>query len=218
MIGAEVKKLLVSLLAPAAVMMGIVVLPPTAWSDVCTPPPFGAGIPQCEVQKMQPVPYGAWHTKGWAYYCTGDHPFYWGLQQGFIGSYNWDESGFTGTENEFYDGPNKFDGTFTNWNFSQQNLTVELACSAVPQPGIQGCSTTGGPVGDPGCPQSNIQNHCTGGSLPLCMQTYTETCSTGVSYDCSIVDGIAWCLQCSAGSEPHPSKRALELIGTPKRK
>lgn len=191
-------------------IMTAMIAPGLARADVCTDsggyniPP----VPQCEVQTKAPVPYDFWQTQGWAYYCTGDHPYFWGLQEGYIGTYTWAESGFTGTQNEFYEGPNKLDATFTNWK-TAQNLTVSLACSAQPQPDIQGCTTTGGPVRDPGCPQANIQNHCSGGSLPLCMQTYTETCSSGVEYDCSAVFGAEWCLQCAPGSKAGPSKRAI---------
>src|ERR1700761_1293124 len=42
------------------------------WAEVCS------GVPQCEQQQQAAVSYNADQTRGWAYYCTGDHPYYWG--------------------------------------------------------------------------------------------------------------------------------------------
>jgi hypothetical protein len=179
--------------------------------DVCLTASNGTGdpIPNCEVQTQAPVPYGRAETQGWAYYCTGDHPYYWGYPYaGYVGSYTWKEDGFTGTANWFAEAPSKFDGTFTNW-YGAQDLTVSLACSSTPQPDVQGCQTVGDPVRDPGCPQANIHNYCSNaGGMPVCFQTFTETCSSGVSYDCSAQFGLISCNQCASGSKPTLSKRA----------
>jgi hypothetical protein len=53
-----------------------------------------------------------------------------------------------------------------------------------------------GPFDDPGCPQSNIQNHCNSGLPPICFQNFTETCSNGTRYLCTADIGIVWCYQC----------------------
>ena len=62
---------------------GFLLLPALASAqelNVCLTASNGSGdpIPNCEVQTQAPVPYGRAETKGWAYYCTGDHPYYWG--------------------------------------------------------------------------------------------------------------------------------------------
>ncbi|WP_027136233.1 hypothetical protein [Geminicoccus roseus] len=193
---------------------GLLLLPAPAGAqdvDVCLTASNGTGdpIPNCEVQVQKPVPYGRAETQGWAYYCTGDHPYYWGYPYaGYIGSYAWKESGFTGTANWFAQAPNKFDGTFTNW-YGAQDLTVSLACSSTPQPDVQNCQIVGDPVGDPGCPEANIHNFCiTSGGVSVCFQTFTQTCSNGVSYDCNAQFGIVSCSRCATGSKPTLSKRA----------
>ena len=167
-------------------------------------------IPDCEVQTMAPVGYGGWESKTWAYYCTGDHPYYWGYAySGYAGSFNWNQSGFTGLENIWGGSPSSFDGEFTNWNVYGTQLTVNLACSSEAQPDVAGCPTVGNPVADPGCPQSNIHNYCSSaGGIPVCFQTYTESCSSGTSYDCNAQFGVTWCNQCAAGSKPVLSRRA----------
>jgi hypothetical protein len=39
---------------------------------------IGDGVPDCQEQVQAPVSYTGWQTQGWAYYCTGDHPYFWG--------------------------------------------------------------------------------------------------------------------------------------------
>jgi hypothetical protein len=110
------------------------------------------------VQTQAPVQYGPWETKGWAYYCTGDH----------------------------------------------------LACSSTPPPELQNCKPADNPVFDPGCPRGNIHNYCqfTSCAPPVCLTTYTETCSGGGGYDCHAEFGRSACSRCAAGSKPTLSKRA----------
>jgi hypothetical protein len=99
-------------------------------------------IPDCLLQVQAPVSYTGWQTQGWAYYCTGDHPYFWGLRQsGACGSVSFDNSCFSVTENAFAETtPSKFDATITNWCLNTQSITVTLACSAqAPPPGPQPC-------------------------------------------------------------------------------
>ena len=180
--------------------------------DVCQASGNGTGqqIPNCEVQTMAPVSYGFWETKSWAYYCTGDHPYYWGAEwSGYVTSFNWNQSGYTGVENPFSETPGSFDGSFTRWQLFTDPLTVNLACSSQAQPDVQGCQSNGaGPVGDPGCPQANVHNYCSRGPVPVCFQTFTESCTNGASYDCNDQFGVIWCNQCAEGSQPRLSIRA----------
>src|SRR6187431_2440384 len=56
------------------------------------------GVPFCETQQQAPVHYWSWQTSGWAYYCSGDHPYYWNNGQstlGFGNNFTWDNSCFS---------------------------------------------------------------------------------------------------------------------------
>ena len=47
--------------------------------DACTQTSFGVvivAVPNCQSQLQAPISYSAWQTQGWAYYCTGDHPYF----------------------------------------------------------------------------------------------------------------------------------------------
>lgn len=166
-------------------------------ADVCDPDPFGNPIPDCEPQVQKPVTYSTWKTSGWAYYCTGNRPYFWGLRENQVGAFTWDNSCFSVTENVFYDDFNKLDVTATNW-CRVQELTVTMACSGAPPPSFRKCGTEGEQVGDPGCPQTNIQNHCSSGLPSFCAQTYDEICSDGTKWSCTNTFGIAWCLKCAS--------------------
>jgi hypothetical protein len=162
-------------------------------------PYFNGDIPDCEPQVQAPVQYSGWETQGWAYYCTGDHPYYWGLSySNFAGNYTWDNSCFSGIQNEFFeDQPNKFDATFTNWCLDTQSIVVTLGCSKQPPPGYGAtCSYSGGPVSDPGCAQSNVQNHCSATNPPVCFQTFSETCGDNSKYTCTTDLLVTWCYKC----------------------
>lgn len=61
------------LLAVASLIMTTVA--DSAGAAVCD------GVPSCQPQVMAPVRYKGWETRGWAYYCSGDHPDYFGLSK-----------------------------------------------------------------------------------------------------------------------------------------
>lgn len=180
--------------------VALALAPSLSWATPCDPgdtPP----IPNCELQVQAPVPYTGWETQTYDYYCTGDHPFFWGIGTSYyILNWTWDNSCFSGIENYFGEVgvfPNKFSGTFTNWCLKDEDIVVTLGCSSTPPPGYgPTCKSSGVPVGDPGCPTSNPQNHCSRGNVPVCYQTYTETCSDNTKYDCTILFGIATCTKC----------------------
>ena len=180
--------------------MSITPLP--AWAAPCDLS-YQTPVPECEPQPQAPVQYNSWQTHGWAYYCTGDHPYFWGLPSDYIEDFTWDSSCFSVAENYFAEGPpNKFDATITNWciNPGGQKITVTLGCSKVPPPGYQpSCTTVGGSVADPGCKQANVRTFCRG-SPPVCFLTYTETCANNTNYECTADNGFAWCQQCAANS------------------
>jgi len=172
-----------------------------AWSTPCdqtlTPPV----VPDCELQQQAPVHYWSWETSGWAYYCTGDHPYFWGMQQGFILNYTWDNSCFSVTENVFADNLNNLDATITNWCLHRggEDLTVTLGCSSMPPPGSASCKLGDDPVRkDPGCPQSDSHTFCSSTNPPVCLLTAIETCPDGTEYFCSFSYGITTCYKCVA--------------------
>lgn len=153
--------------------------------------------PNCEPQTMAPVYYGTWWSRTWAYYCTGDHPFYWGpADSSKTGLWN-KTSGFTSIENIFAeDMPSKLDSEFTNW-YGGQNLVVVMACSSTPPPDLQYCTNGyGPPVNDPGCPQANLHNYCQNSRVPVCFQLFTESCSNGTTYQCTDTFGVIACNKC----------------------
>ena len=106
-----------------------------AWADACDAHNYNiegpSSIPDCELQVQSPLKFSAWESKGWAFHCTGDHPYYWGLAQGYSPAYTFDNTGFTVPENAAAEGSDttKFDATFTNWCFKHKTVTVTLACS-----------------------------------------------------------------------------------------
>jgi hypothetical protein len=162
---------------------------------------FGcAHVPNCELQTQAPVHYYAWDTKGWAYYCTGDHPYFWGINQGgYPFNYSWHNSCLTVSENIAEEtAPNKADFFVTNWCLKGENLTVSLACSSGPPPGVGYCSNTvGGLVKDPGCTQVDVKNYCNPNvNFVECIQTFGEICGNGKKYTCTDDLNVIWCNQC----------------------
>jgi hypothetical protein len=158
------------------------------------------GVPQCEPQVMAPVHYSAWQTSGWAYYCTGDHPYYWNNDNilGFGNNFSFDNSCFTVTEDPFGESssePSKMDATITNWCLIGEDITVTLGCSQQPQQvSCPNNNTTVGP--DPGCPtQGAPANHCSNTNPPVCFQTWTEQCANGPAY-CTDDLTFVWCITC----------------------
>ena len=170
---------------------------PAVSSTPCDPTIFQP-VPECAPQQQQAVRFSGWETQYWDFYCTSDHPYFWGLSSSVMLNFTWDNSCFSAIENVFGEtAANKFSGLFTNWCIDGQNITVTLGCSKQPPPGFApACNIVGGPFGDPGCPQSNIQNHCSSGLPPICFLNFTETCSNGTRYLCTADIGIVWCYQC----------------------
>lgn len=168
------------------------------------------GVPNCQYQQQTGISYGGWDTKGWAYYCTGDHPYFWGdFYANVEGRWVQTNSCFETTENRLAEqsSPNKLDVTVTNWCAKREDYVISLACSSTPPPGLtNNCSGPANPVKDPGCPiQGNIANHCIS-SLPIadCFQTWQEQCGN-TTYWCTQTPilglvPVTSCLACSAGS------------------
>jgi hypothetical protein len=184
-----------------ALMLAALVSPPAS-ADPCvdswSPPP------NCQTQTTAPVYYSFWDTKSWAYYCTGDHPYYWGTNtdgnKADVIGYEIVPYGFTSVETASGEGDsvNKLDALFTNWS-TGQNLVVQMACSNVPPPKAQVCDTSGtGIVGDPGCTQSQARQYCNGGSGPTCFTLFLETCTNGKTYQCTEISILpAFCQPCA---------------------
>jgi hypothetical protein len=162
------------------------------------------GVPLCEPQVMSGVRYSALHTSGWAYYCTGDHPYYWNPDQilGLFGhNYSFDNSCFTVSENPFAeDHPSKFDATITNWCLKHETITVTLGCSAEPQNAVASCPTSSPSkvIKDPGCPtqSGSSRNWCSASNPPVCIQTWTEQCESGGPVYCTDDLTVVWCVTC----------------------
>jgi hypothetical protein len=115
------------------------------------------------------VRYGPWDTKGWAYYCTGDHPYYWNNDDvlGFGNNFRFDNKCFTVTENPFAENePSKMDATITNWCPKHEDITITLGCSK--QSTTIPCeSTNSGPMKDPACPSCLVRRRITAPADPF---------------------------------------------------
>lgn len=100
----------------------------SVWANPCNKTLYPTP-PNCQARSQAGISYGGWETKGWAYYCTGDHPYYW--RPYFEGN----NSCFSIAENKFDETQNnKFSATITNWCFNRQTLVVSIACSSDEQP------------------------------------------------------------------------------------
>lgn len=112
----------------SGVLAALVLLPTVAWAQ--SPPCTDYLEGQCVVQVQAPIGYTGWQTQGWAYYCTGDHPYFKGLRYDVGNSFTFDNSCFTVAENEFAEAGNdgKFDALITNWCLNSQQLVISLAC------------------------------------------------------------------------------------------
>ncbi|MGD9507542.1 MAG: hypothetical protein AB7O95_10265 [Geminicoccaceae bacterium] len=135
MIGKSGRAGLAALFAFGAAMLG----GGAARADACDSKPTASHplyerIPDCELQVQAPVDYGTLHTSGWAYYCTGDHPYFWGYDYSFSPSFTFDNTCFSVAENVFFEDPSKFDATITNWCDKPETIIVTLACSSRKQP------------------------------------------------------------------------------------
>lgn len=155
------------------------------------------GVPLCEPQTQASIRYSAWETKGWAYYCTGDHPYYWntGAQVFGLGNnFSFDNKCFTVTENPFAENePSKFDATITNFCLKHENITVTLGCSQQSSQNVQ-CKSTSRTIKDPNCPivSGTMQTFCSQGA---CFQMWQEQCTSGL-VSCTDSLAIIWCITC----------------------
>jgi hypothetical protein len=107
-----------------AMMSAVVLVATSAWANPCSKTGYGT-VPNCQAQAQAGISYSGWETKGWAYYCSGDHPYYWR-------PYNEaNNSCFSVAENKIDEGTNysKFSATITNWCFNKQTIVITLACS-----------------------------------------------------------------------------------------
>ena len=106
-----------------------------ARADPCTDSTsyFGDFIPgDCELQKQPTLSFDSIFSSGYAFYCSGDHKFFYGLLADYSPSFTWDNSCFTVTENLFFENihhNSKLDVTISNFCSSQEEVTVTLACS-----------------------------------------------------------------------------------------
>src|SRR5687767_12663974 len=122
-IGIAMNRVSRSALRVAALFALTLLLPPepALARDPCSPG-YDDPIPSCEHQVQIPLEFKAWQTSGWAFYCTGDHPYFYGMQEGYYDAFAWDNSCFTVTENELNDGVNKLDVTITNWCLKKEDI------------------------------------------------------------------------------------------------
>lgn len=167
----------------------------SAAAEVCK------NIPDCAPQTMSAVRYGPLDTKGYDYYCSGERPFYWNPDSvlGLFGhNYSTDNSCFTVSENPFAENqPNKFAETITNWCAKHETLTITIGCSSMPQ--TVACTNYAAKPGkDPGCPMvsGTYKNFCSPGVIPVCVQVWQESCSTGPAYCTDDLTGV-WCYTCT---------------------
>jgi hypothetical protein len=94
---------------------------------------FGQFVPDCQNQQQPTLSFDSIFSSGYAFYCSGDHPFFYGLLADYSNSFTWDNSCFTVTENLFFEHihhNSKFDATISNFCSSQEEITVTLACSS----------------------------------------------------------------------------------------
>jgi hypothetical protein len=115
-----------------AVVMATAVL----WvTSAAANPCAGSSIVDCQAQPQAGVTYSGWATKGWAYYCTGDHLYYCsGVEGKCVGAirsgYEFNNHCFSIAENTNYEtNSTKFDATITNWCAKKETLVITLACS-----------------------------------------------------------------------------------------
>lgn len=180
----------------------------TAIADVCD------RVPLCQKQTKGKIHFKALQTRGWAFYCTGDYPFYWNnAGQGGLGlGNNFDRSPscFAAAESPFGESgshPSKADLSITNychkstfpWTPESEDVTISIGCSKINQNGPACTGSYSGPQKDPGCPILNKPTqYCSSGAVPVCIQTWTELCSDKKEYYCT-KDSVAptYCVTCN---------------------
>ena len=177
------------------------------------PNPAGAGacdgIPDCEPQVQERVPFARAETKYMDFYCVGDHPYAWGMWWYDGSGQTWDWTSDAGEKSCFafqseWAGPE--DGHPSKYSLGAVNLwcaadayRVTIACSKQmpPSAGVNGCIPDGGIVADPGCPTTWEHNNCQNTGIPVCFQNVIETCSDGTKYACTAELGFVWCQHCA---------------------
>jgi len=164
------------------------------------------GVPLCQPQTQAPVGFGHLETKGWAWYCTGDHPYYWNNAPdlGLGGdNFGWTaRTHFTVSENPFpeMNNPSKFDATITHWSFHDDTITMTIGCSQQSQNGpVQSCSNGTRVIDDPKWPiTGSVQNYCIQtGPIPVCIQVWTEQGPNGTVAACTEELTKSWCVVCN---------------------
>ena len=166
------------------------------------------GIPNCQLQQQAPVTYKSSTSNGWAYYCTGDHPYYWGKAwAGNSGRWVQTNSCFTTDENGLAEGgdPGKLDVTVHNWCTSPQDYVISLACSNVPPPAwAENCAagTSQNVDHDPGCPHVPNTDKTISrsvGGVPIFFFLWVEQCAaSNLFWNCSADQGLVQCSSCPA--------------------
>ena len=163
-------------------------------------------VPHCEAQPQAPVKYGALETKGWAWYCTGDHPYYWNNAP-YLGlggdNFGWTaKTHFTVSENPFpeWNNPAKFDATITHWSIHSDTITMTIGCSRQPQNApVQSCTNGTHVSSDPKWPiVGAVQNYCIQtGPIPVCVQAWNEQGPNGQMAACTEEALTSWCIVCN---------------------
>jgi hypothetical protein len=123
-------------MGPIRCLIGVVMATTVLWvTSAAANPCSGSTIIDCQAQPQAAVTYSGWATKGWAYYCTGDHLYYCsGVHEKCIGRINsgfeFNNHCFSVAENTtFESNSTKFDATITNWCAKRETLVITLACS-----------------------------------------------------------------------------------------
>lgn len=178
----------------------------TAFADACHK------VPQCQKQTKEKIHFKALQTRGWAFYCTGEYPYYWNNDNilGFGNNFDRSPSCFSVVEDPFEENhPSKADFTITNWCHESKfpwapksdDIKVTIGCSKVSSD-LPSCS--GGdysdPEKDPGCPiKGKVTTYCSHGTVPACVQVWTEQCTDGKVYQCT-KDSVfpTYCLKCES--------------------
>lgn len=166
-------------LVALAALAVIAIKAPRAWAhDACS------GVPDCQAQTKSPISFKVWQSKTWSGYCTGDYPYFYNYSDSKTGKIS------VITENSTSPTNRRLNALMTNWSLHKAKITFTLGCSDVPNNG-SGCSTM--VRHDPKCaPDENVQNNCTTGPVPACIQTWEEDCS-GTRWYCTDDQTAIWC-------------------------
>lgn len=132
-------------------------------------------------------------STGWAVYCPPSAPYWWN---------NWTHKATrvtSFTPNPFAEAVNKFDVTITNWSaLGSSDWAVAIDCSPIDPNG--NCKSTSGSFTDPGCPQSNKRQVCSGeDENEQCWYEWAETCVSGTTvtnYQCTQAAFKTYCDKC----------------------